>query len=298
MLAKVDALSFWKKYWPRAPVVDKISAVTLLEGFRGLVGQSSPPIQLRTDHSAQMTEPPPNHILTTNITLIELLQLLKKLQRNKVDSLDGMKVEFILDAGEVLHMPLLTTFNCFLEEGFPEALSTRVVHVLFKGGNASKFDNYMGIIVGRVLAKLFAMILGKKLNEWVEQHGLCAKGQIGFHKNYRTTNQLFILRTLIEQSKEKKKPLYCCFVDFKKTFDIVPREVLWQMLAGFGVERRFLRCLHAMYAKDTCMHQPPKRGYHLQFQVLTRCETKLSFQPPTIWVIFGCPRRVLGQQRI
>jgi hypothetical protein len=37
-LAKVDALSFWKKYQPRAPVVDKISAVTLLEDFRELVG--------------------------------------------------------------------------------------------------------------------------------------------------------------------------------------------------------------------------------------------------------------------
>jgi hypothetical protein len=36
--AKVDALSFWKKYRPRALVVDKISAATLLEGFRGLVG--------------------------------------------------------------------------------------------------------------------------------------------------------------------------------------------------------------------------------------------------------------------
>ncbi len=44
MLAKVDALSFWKKYQPRAPVVDKINVVTLLEGFRRLVGQSSPRI--------------------------------------------------------------------------------------------------------------------------------------------------------------------------------------------------------------------------------------------------------------
>jgi hypothetical protein len=42
-----------------------------------------------------------------------------------------LKVEFILDAGKLLHMPLLTMFNYFLEEGFPEALSTRVVHVLF-----------------------------------------------------------------------------------------------------------------------------------------------------------------------
>jgi hypothetical protein len=37
-LAKVDALSFWKKYRPKALVVDKISAVTLLESFCELVG--------------------------------------------------------------------------------------------------------------------------------------------------------------------------------------------------------------------------------------------------------------------
>ncbi len=38
MLAKADALSFWKKYQPKAPVMDKINAIMLLERFRGLVG--------------------------------------------------------------------------------------------------------------------------------------------------------------------------------------------------------------------------------------------------------------------
>jgi len=128
---------------------------------------------------------------------------LKKLQRNKVTGLDGMKVEFILDAEELLHMPLLTTFNCFIGKGFPKALSTKVVHALFKGGNASEFDNYRGITVGPILEKLFATILDKSLCEWVEQHGLCAKGQVGFRKDYHITDQLFILRTMIEQSKEK-----------------------------------------------------------------------------------------------
>jgi hypothetical protein len=141
--------------------------------------------------------------------------------------LDGIKVEFILDAGELLHMPLLTTFNYFHEEGFLETLFTRVVHVLFKRGDAFKFDNYKGITIGPILVKLFVMILEKRLSEWVEQHGLHAKGQVGFRKNYYNTDQLFILRTPIEHNKAKKKPLYCCFVNFKKAFDIVPHEVLW-----------------------------------------------------------------------
>jgi len=98
-----------------------------------------------------------------------------------------MKAEFILDAEELLHMPLLTAFNCFLAEGFPEALSTGVVHALFQGGDASKFDNYRGITVGPILAKLFAMILDKRLSEWTEQHRLNNMGcvprvKLGFAK--------------------------------------------------------------------------------------------------------------------
>jgi len=198
--------------------------------------------------------------LNTYITLVELFQALKKLQRNKAVSLDGMKAKFILDVGELLHMPLLIVFNCFIAKGFPEALSTGVVHALFQGGDASEFNNYRGIMVGPILAKLFTMIINKRLNEWVEQHGLHAKGQVGFCKDYCTIDQLFILRTLIEQNKVKKKPLYCCFADFKKAFDIVPREVLWRVLVGLGVEGHFLQCLQTMYAKDTiCINHPNKR---------------------------------------
>jgi hypothetical protein len=128
--------------------------------------------------------------LNTNITLAKLLRVLKKLQRNKAAGLDGMKAEFILDVGELLHMPLMTSFNSFLVEGFPKALFTGVVHALFKGGDASEFDNYRGITVGLILTKLFVMILDKRLNKWVEQHGLRAKGQTKFRKDYYTTDQL------------------------------------------------------------------------------------------------------------
>jgi hypothetical protein len=174
-----------------------------------------------------VTELPPSHTLNTNITLTEFFQALKKLQKNKAANLDGMKAKFILDVGQLLHMPLLTTFNYFMEEGFfqkpfPLEWFTRSL----KGGDASKFDNYRGIIVRSILTKLFAMIFDKRLSEWVEQHGLCATGQAGCRKNYRTIDQLFILRILIKHSKAKKKPLYYCFVDFKKAFDIMPREVL------------------------------------------------------------------------
>ncbi len=40
-----------------------------------------------------------------------------------------------------------------------------LIHTLFKGGNASEFDNYMGITIGSIIVKLFAMILNKRLSK-------------------------------------------------------------------------------------------------------------------------------------
>jgi hypothetical protein len=53
---------------------------------------------------ALVTEPPLSHTLNIDITLVELFRALKKLQKNKAVSLDGMKAKFTLDAGELLHM--------------------------------------------------------------------------------------------------------------------------------------------------------------------------------------------------
>jgi hypothetical protein len=71
---------------------------------------------------------------------------------------------------------------------------------------------------------------------------------------------------LIERNKAKKKPLYYCFVDFKKAFDTMPLEVLWQVLVGLGVEGRFLQCLHVMYAKDTVRINHPSKGVTSSFR--------------------------------
>jgi hypothetical protein len=88
---------------------------------------------------------------------------------------------------------------------------------------------------------------------------------------------------MIEQSKAKKKPLYCCFVDFKKAFDIVPREMLWQVLASLGVEGRFLQCLQAMYAKDTVRINHPSEGVTSNF----RCQKGVKQGCPLSPLLFG-----------
>lgn len=45
----------------------------------------------------------------------------------------------------------------------------------------------------------------------------------------------------------KKKRLYCCFVDFKKVFDIVERLKLWGKLFNVGIRGKLLNFICSMY---------------------------------------------------
>ena len=118
------------------------------------------------------------------------------------------------------------------------------ITAVFESGENCDMSNYRGITVGPVFAKLFAMIIERRLASWAEEHGIKARGQAGFRKNYRTTDNIFVLRSLIDKQKQAKQKggsgkLYCCFVDFKKAFDTVPRALLWQVLEDLGVQGRF-----------------------------------------------------------
>jgi len=148
---------------------------------------------------------PPNGIdyeqLNVDITLVEVQQTFKKLKRHKAVSIDGIKPEFLLDATAGLQQPLLITFNKILCEGYYESLSVGIIHALYKGGDCSQFDNYRRITVGPILAKVFAMILESCISQWAETNDLRAKGQAGFRKDFRTTDNLFLFRTLTKQAR-------------------------------------------------------------------------------------------------
>jgi hypothetical protein len=165
---------------------------------------------------------------------------MRRLKRNKSAGLDGIKAEFLLDAGDMLHVPLQIVFNKLLQQGYSASLFTGVIHALHKGSDALQFENYKGITVGPVLAKVFAMILEAWLSSWAEERALNTRGQAGFRTDFCTTYNLYILRTLIEHSTHKRKKVYCCFVDFRKAFDTVPCDMLWQVLAEMGIVGRFM----------------------------------------------------------
>ncbi len=72
-------------------------------------------------------------------------------------------------------------------------------------------------------------------------------------------------------------------MDFKKVFDIVSREMMWQVLTGLEVEGHFLRCLQVMYVKDTIRINHPNEGVTSNF----RCQQGVKQGCPFNPLLFG-----------
>ena len=56
----------------------------------------------------------------------------------------------------------------------------------------------------------------------------------------------------MEESRLKGKKLFCCFVDFKKAFDMVPRDNLWRRMQKLQVPDDFMHMVSRIYEKVVC----------------------------------------------
>ena len=195
--------------------------------------------------------------LNVPISSKEVHDAISKLRRNKACGIDDIKAEFILEGKQILLEPLTQLFNEIFTSQFPESWSVGIITPIFKKGDKNDCNNYRGVTVGTALSKLYAMILNKRLMEWTEKHKLRANAQAGFRSDHRCPDNVFILRTLIEQAKAHKKSLYCCFIDFSKAFDTIPRTKLWNRLQSLGIHGRMLQAIQSLYRNVQCCVNTP-----------------------------------------
>ena len=77
-------------------------------------------------------------------------------------------------------------------------------------------------MISSIMAKLYSTIIQLKISSYAEHKQ--ALGHASFRTRLSTINQLDTLRAMREERRQQGKTLSCCFVDFKKANDIVPKE--------------------------------------------------------------------------
>ena len=141
-----------------------------------------------------------------------------------------------------------THFNRVFYTGvFPDSWGDGFIAPLHKKGNVGTVENYRGITLLSVVGKLFTSILNTRLDECAEQYQVYVEAQSGFRKGMSTVDNIYVLHSLITHFVNEKKKLNSAFVDFKKAFDFVVRDILWYELIQSGVRGKSLDIIQSMY---------------------------------------------------
>ena len=82
------------------------------------------------------------------------------------------------------------------------------------------------------------MILNDRLLNYTTENDIIHPSQIGFLTGNRTADHIFTLRTLYEKYvlNSNRGKLYVCFVDFKKAFDSIWHQGLFDKLLEYGID--------------------------------------------------------------
>jgi hypothetical protein len=67
-----------------------------------------------------------------------------------------------------------------------------------------------------------------QLNPYIDE--IIGDHQCGFRRNRSTTDEIFCLRQILEKKWEYNETVHQLFIDFKKAYDSVRREVLYNIL--------------------------------------------------------------------
>jgi len=276
ILARADRSAFWRKWKKRLSSDCPIAAAEWRDYFAQLFGnEPSPSVApnsaagpTQTEGDTSTAAHPDNAELNRPFSAAEVVEGIEMLQQRK-SVLGFLKLEFLKPIAPVLAPILAELFNACARLGrLPHAWALGAITPLLKpGGNPCDCGSYRGITVGTILAKLYATVINTRVVRWAEDKGVRAKGQAGFRKDHRTSDQIFVLRTLIEQQRMAGTPLFVCFVDFQKAYDTVPRDQLWCKLDRMGISGFILNAIRALYA-DVPVSVKTRQGLTPTFQSL------------------------------
>ena len=241
----IDKMNNWGKQ--RSDPADNITPNRWLEHFRKLLNNTQMNVTAMTVEPTVTFEP----TLDSKISLKEMQEALAELKTGKAPGPDGILVEYLRVFAEAFEYTLLNLINkIFSDYTYPSHWTVNFLKPIFKKGEKDDTDNFRGLAIGSAFAKLFSQILLKRLTKFIDEKKLLSANQIGFLKGKSTSDHIFLLQTVIEKVVKKgKRKLFVAFIDFKKAYDTVDRDLLLKRLKSLGINGIFLKNIASMYEK-------------------------------------------------
>jgi hypothetical protein len=193
------------------------------------------------------------------ITIKEIKTVIKGLKNNKATSHDMIANEMLKSSCDIVLPGIAKLFNHVLKSGiYPMKWNMGYQVPVFKNGDPQDCNNYRGITISSCLGKVFNSVLNNRLMGYLEANNKLSDNQAAYRKGFSTTDHICTLRSVINKYViHNKTTLYCCFVDFSKAFDSVPRDLLFLKLLRMGIGGKFYSIIKHMYmTADSCVKLP------------------------------------------
>ena len=87
---------------------------------------------------------------------------------------------------------------------------------------------------------------------WSEPSNLIYEGQNGFRKGRSTIDHTSSLTQIIETRKKLKLSTFCAFIDFKKAYDSINKDILWYKLENLELNNKLLSAIKSFYNNVLC----------------------------------------------
>ena len=145
---------------------------------------------------------------------------IKSLKRNKSPGLDNILGEFLVAGKDCLITDLCVNYSILSFD--PKIIQNNALTLnLLKPYIKKNLQLILKIIgvsaISSCLSKLYSSVLLFHLQEYVEKHNLLSDNQMGFGKGTRTSDHIFILKTLVGKFLRRHKcKLFVAFIGLKK----------------------------------------------------------------------------------
>ncbi|KAJ4446515.1 hypothetical protein ANN_13211 [Periplaneta americana] len=185
-------------------------------------------------------------------TLSEVEIAIENLKKYKSPGIDQIPAELIQEGGSALYSEIYKLVLAIWEkEIVPEQWKESIIVPIFKKGDKTNCGNFRGISLLLTSYKILSNILLRRLTPYVDE--IIGDQQCGFRRNRSTIDQIFCIRQIMEKKWEYKGTVHQLFIDFKKAYDSVKREVLYDILIEFGIPKKLVRlikmCLSETYSR-------------------------------------------------
>ena len=179
---------------------------------------------------------------------METQAAVNRLKWGEAPGICGIHVELLKAGGNAalvsLHAVPCSAWNTGI---IPTDWKMGIAVALWKGkGDRQDCNNYRGVTLLSVLAKVFARIILDRVCHHPLEHQ--RPEQSGFTPKRSTIDRILGLRVLTEHRREFRQGLLAAYVDLCKAFHSVNRDALWRILGLRGVPPKLIDLLSELYS--------------------------------------------------